>query len=95
MKKDWPYLSTLLLLAMLSTACLDVVELALPSEDGPGSYIVEGLITQGKGPHHVQVSRVTPIGIRNNIPADLAEIWVENNHGQREDLAFLGEGLFE
>ncbi len=95
MKAVGYYIWAFLISSTLLSACLDVVQLELPSEDEAGPYIVEGLITQGKGPHKVQVSRVTPIGIRNNIPASLAEIWVENNHGEREDLAFLEEGVYE
>lgn len=95
MKATWQIIINLLLLATCFISCLDVVELDLPSEDEIGPYIVEGLITQGKGPHRVQVSRVTPIGIRRNIPALLDEIWIENNHNQTEALVPLGEGIFE
>ncbi|MFK7926324.1 MAG: DUF4249 domain-containing protein [Bacteroidia bacterium] len=83
------------LLATCFISCLDVVQLDLPTENEIGPYIVEGLITQGKGPHRVQVSRVTPIGIRRNTPASLDEIWIENNHDQKEFLVSLGDGIFE
>jgi len=95
MKQTWQYIIGYFILATCAFSCLDVIQLDLPSEDEVGPYIVEGLITQGQGPHRVVVSRVTPIGIRQNTPAALNDIWIENNHDQVEHLVPLGDGVFQ
>lgn len=85
-------IATILILYLIS-GCVEPYE--AENLDYEQYLVVEGLITDEPGPYTVQLSYTIPVdtfyfdGISN------AEVWVTDNHGNREDFTETQNGVYE
>ena len=65
----------------LISACIDPIELEIPSEDFESNIVVNGLLTEGDGPFEIQIVQTGPPGTGKFEAAPVANAWVEDGEG--------------
>lgn len=58
-------------------------------------YVIEGMVTQGKGPHFIRITKPVPINSSEVIYVNDANVVLSDNRGNRESLEFIGDGKYK
>ncbi len=85
---------TLFVVGMLIISCSEeIVELDLSEHED--QIVIEGIITQGSGPHHVKISKVTRLNNFDDFPkVSGANVVIEDNTGNSESLIEVTPGIY-
>jgi hypothetical protein len=76
-------------------SCIEVVELENPEEDTAFNLVVDGLITDGRGPYEINIFRTTGRGTLRAEAVAVGEALVRDDEGNEEFLVQLGETIFQ
>lgn len=77
-----------------AVGCEKVID--VPIRDSDTKVVIEGLVTQGTGPHTVRVSKSAPFGASGTgEPIDRAVVTIRTTAGQTDTLRSVGGGRYQ